>query len=157
MDAERTKLMECYILGVHLHDERFRNAAIDALVGKVEGEEEYPTGLAGDVYRCTEAGDQLRRLIVDFHVWKGQGLLFDSLSVEKLTNAVVGEWLCFPHEDAHGPLEFLEDVEVATKRAGTMVWWDHVKAPWEATLCTRYHQHVHSPGCIEMIDLSGED
>lgn len=78
MDAERTKLMECYILGQHLHDERFRNAAIDALVKKVEEEEEYPTGLAGDVYRYTESGDRLRRLIVDFHVWKGQGwLLFE--------------------------------------------------------------------------------
>lgn len=76
MDAERTKLMECYLLGTHLHDERFRNAAINALVEKVEKEEEYPTGLASDVYRHTESGDRLRKLIVDFHVWKGQGELF---------------------------------------------------------------------------------
>lgn len=79
MDAERTKLMECYILGAHLHDERFRNAAINAVVQKVEDEEEYPTGLASDVYRYTAPGDRLRRLIVDFHVWKGQGTFFDSI------------------------------------------------------------------------------
>lgn len=78
-------------------------------------------------------------------------------SVCSITNAVAGEWLCFPHEDAHGPKEFLEDVAAATKRAGTMVRWDQVKAPWEVTLCTRYHEHLQTPGCIEMIDLSGED
>lgn len=87
MDAERTKLMECYILGTHLHDERFRNAAIDALVEKVEKEEEYPTGLASDVYRHTESGDRLRKLIVDFHVWKGQGELFVPSSMRYSLNA----------------------------------------------------------------------
>ncbi|CZT24558.1 uncharacterized protein RCC_10283 [Ramularia collo-cygni] len=140
MDAEKVTLMECYILGTHLHDERFRNAAINALVQKVEEEEEYPTGLAADVYRHTSPGDKLRRLIVDFHVWKGQG-----------------EWLCFPHEDAHGPEEFLADVAAATKRAGAMVYWDHMKSPWETFLCTRYHQHAHTQGCVKVIDLSGED
>lgn len=157
LDAERTVLMECYILGAHFFDERFRNAAINALIQKVEEEEEYPTGLAADVYRSTAPGDKLRRLIVDFHVWKGQGTLNDVLLGEACIDSITGVWLRKPHEDAEGPPEFLADVAAATKRAGSAVKWDHVQVPWVMTPCGRYHEHVHTPGCVEVIDLSGED
>lgn len=157
MDAERTKLMECYVLGVHLHDERFRNAAINALVDKVEEEEEYPTGLATDVYQHTVPGDRLRRLIVDFHVWKGRGSTkTQCFPDEACTESVVGDWLRYPHEDAHGPPDFLADVAAATKKAGTRVLCDYVRRPWEFALCMKYHEHFHTPGCIEVIDLSDE-
>jgi hypothetical protein len=65
--------------------------------------------------------------------------------------------LNFPHEDAAGPREFIADVAAATKRAGAAVRWDTAQMPWNLFLCNRYHEHLHTPGCVEMIDLSGED
>lgn len=73
------------------------------------------------------------------------------------TDFVAGQWLRFPHEDAHGPREFLTDVATATLRARGMIKWDNVPMPWELNLCMRYHEHLHTPGCVETIDLSGED
>lgn len=72
-DAEWTKLAHCYIFGITVKDERFANAAVSALVEKMIEIDRYPTGIASEVYACTPRDDNLRRFIVDLHVYKGQG------------------------------------------------------------------------------------
>lgn len=73
-DAEWTRLAHCYFLGVDLKDEKFANACLTAIIETVTDTDRFPSGVATEVYEFTQAGDRLRRLIVDLHVWFGKGL-----------------------------------------------------------------------------------
>lgn len=84
-DAEWTRLAHCYLFGLSLKDEAFTNASIDAIIEKMTISDRYPTGIASEVYRFTPAGDDLRGLLVDVHVWRGRGT-----------------WVKAPHDDATG-------------------------------------------------------
>lgn len=123
-DGEWTKLAHAYFLGQTLRDEDFANASIKALIEKVKVTERFPTGIAGEVYTYTEPGDKLRCLVVDLHVWMGEG-----------------RCLVEPHEDAEGPVEFLRDViaEMAEANEGG-------ERLWETEGCA-YHEHRFTGRC----------
>lgn len=92
--------------------------------------ERYPTGLASDVYQYTGREDRLRKLIVDLHVWIGEG-----------------ECLREPHEDARGPRRFKKEVREALE-THCYAWRDpEDKAPWEMDLCGQYHRHEATRVC----------
>ena len=111
-----------------MRDEVFANAAVTALIEKVKESEHFPTGLAGGVYAYTQAGDKLRALIVDLHVWLEAGTCLVAL-----------------HEDAEGPVEFLQDVTAEMAEAGGQVPEDGEKL-WESDPCA-CHEHRVTARC----------
>ena len=129
-DVEWMRLAHCYLLGKSVEDERFANAAIDAIVEKGTEGDSWPTGLANEVYNYTSPGDRLRKLIVDIHVWRG-----------------VGEWVWAPHDDANGPAEFMRDITLSMGGAGAELYEDDAVMPWEKDLCGEYHEHAGSARC----------
>lgn len=72
-DTEWHELILMHTFATKIRDEKFANTAINALVEKVQEEDNWPTDLAHDVYDETKNGDPLRRLYVDLHVWLGMG------------------------------------------------------------------------------------
>ena len=128
-DAEWTRLAHCYLFGITIRDESFSNASIDAILEKMEDAEWYPTGVASEVYAYTSPGDNLRKLIVDMHVWCGQGT-----------------WIDAPHDDANGPVEFLQDVIRGMAKEGSDIYEKDVKMPWETNGCA-YHTHLVTAKC----------
>ncbi|KAK5168059.1 uncharacterized protein LTR77_006627 [Saxophila tyrrhenica] len=129
-DGEWTRIAHCYLLGVTLKDERFANAALSGMVEKTIAADRYPTGIASDVYAHTSSGDKLRKLIVDFHVWKG-----------------LGGWIKAPHDDSNGPVEFIRDVVTSMADAGGHIYREDCEAPWAQDLCGVYHLHEASEKC----------
>lgn len=127
-DGEWTKLAHCYFFAKVVRDEAFGNAAVTALIEKVKETERFPTGLAGEVYTYTQTGDKLRALIVDLHVWLGAGTC-----------------LVAPHEDAEGPVEFLQDVIAEMAEAGGKAREDGERL-WESDPCA-YHEHRVTSRC----------
>lgn len=128
-DAEWTRLAHLYIFGKGIGDEKFANACIDAIIEKMTESDRYPTGIASEVYQFTPAGDKLRKLLVDVHVRKG-----------------LGKWVKRPHDDADGPMEFLQDVIQGLATAGEKLYDLDWVMPWEATTCF-YHTHRGSGRC----------
>ena len=116
-DAEWTRLAHCYLLTVKIRDERFGNACIDAIIEKMIEIDRYPTGIASEVYPFTSTGDKLRKLIVDVHVWKG-----------------MGNWVRLPHDDANGPIVFMQDVIAGLAKAGGRIYGDS-EMPWDGGVC----------------------
>jgi len=110
-------------------DERFANAAVSALIEKMTESDRYPTGIASEVYACTPRDDNLRRFIVDLHVYKGQG-----------------SWIRAPHGDADAPREFIQDVINGLAVAGSSIYEDDVQMPWDRGIC-EYHKHTVTPRC----------
>ena len=122
-DAEWTRLAHCYLFGMTVGDEKFANASIDAIIEKMADTDRYPTGIASEVYQFTSEGDNLRELLVDVHVWKG-----------------LGKWVRKPHDDAEGPMEFLQDVIQGLATAGEKIYDPEADMPWEGGTC---YYHVH--------------
>lgn len=129
-DGEWTKLAHCYLFGVTVKDEGFANASITAVVEKMTELDRYPTGIASDVYQYTQPGDKLRQLLVDLHVWRGQGT-----------------WIKPPHGDADAPKEFLQDVIGGLARVGSDIYEADAEMPWEANGCA-YHTHAGGERCM---------
>lgn len=129
-DAEWMRLAHCYIFALAVKDERFANASIDALIEKMMISDRYPTGIASEVYQWTPAGNNLRSLLVDIHVWKGRGFFVKP-----------------PHDDASGPMEFLQDVINELAAAGGKIHEDGVSMPWEDAPCVFYHEHDATAQC----------
>ncbi|KAK3698450.1 hypothetical protein LTR37_016921 [Vermiconidia calcicola] len=131
-DAEWTRLAHLYLLGITLKDERFANTIITCIIEKMGEADRYPTGIASVVYACTPAGDGLRKLIVDVHVWKGHGT-----------------WISEPHDDADAPKDFLTDVIAALAEAGGQIHKEGALMPWEGKgrQCMRYHTHEGTAKC----------
>ncbi|KAM0722925.1 hypothetical protein Q7P37_001123 [Cladosporium fusiforme] len=129
-DREWMRLANAYLLGLKLGDEKFCNAVVDGLLEKVGEADRYPTGLATEVYTHTAPGDKLRALIVDLHVWKGQGTGVRA-----------------PHDDASGPPEFTQDVLHGLTAAGGAVYSQEVPMPWEVEGCEKYHVHGETERC----------
>ena len=123
VDGEWTKLAHCYIFAVTVHDEKFANACVTAIVEKMAAIDWYPTGIANEVYSFTNGGDNLRKLLVDVHVYKG-----------------LGQWVRPPHDDANGPVEFLQDVISGLAAVWSEVYEEDVMMPWEENVCA-YHSH----------------
>ena len=129
-DAEWTRLAHCYLFGLSLKDEAFTNASIDAIIEKMVISDRYPTGIASEVYQFTPTGDNLRELLVDVHVWKGRGT-----------------WVKAPHDDATGPMEFLQDVIGGLGTAGPEIHEADAEMPWEEAPCAYYHVHEATGQC----------
>lgn len=127
-DGEWTKLAHAYLFGRKVHDEGFASACVTALIEKVQETERFPTGIASEVYLYTAPGDKLRELLVDLHVWVGQG-----------------ECLKPPHEDAEAPMEFHRHVRRELRRAGDAVYGETVGL-WETDRCA-YHTHDSTAVC----------
>ena len=128
-DAEWTRLAHCYIFAITVKDEKFANACIDAIVEKMHEIDRYPTGIASEVYQFTSAGDSLRELLVDVHVWKG-----------------LGSWVRRPHDDADGPVEFLQDVIQGLATEGENIHDPEANMPWDIDACW-YHSHKVTEKC----------
>ncbi len=129
-DAEWLRLAHCYLLGREMKDERFANASLSSIVEKMAAMDTYPTGIATEIYEHTQIGDKLRKLIIDVHVWKG-----------------LGQWIRAPHDDAEGPFEFVRNVLNGMAEAGSEIYDEKCKAPWEEDLCGAYHWHEVSEKC----------
>lgn len=129
-DAEWARLAQCYLLASVVKDERFANAAIDAIVEKMTISDRYPTGLASEVYQGTSKGDNLRKLLVDVHLWKG-----------------LGTWLGAPHDDSSGPTEFKQEVYTLYRAASTEIFYEDAEMPWEESTCLHYHVHENTAPC----------
>ena len=129
LDAEWTKLAHCYLLGITIKDEKFANACIDAIIEKMDEIDRYPTGIASEVYQFTQNGDSLRKLIVDVHVLRGYG-----------------KWVRHPHDDAEGPVEFLQDVINGLATVGEKMYDFESALPWEVDRCL-YHSHEVTEKC----------
>ncbi|KAK3725079.1 hypothetical protein LTR37_000590 [Vermiconidia calcicola] len=131
-DAEWTRLAHLYLLGVTLKDEKFANTVITCIIEKMGEADRYPTGIASEVYACTPAGDGLRELIVDVHVWKGHGT-----------------WISAPHDDADAPKELFTDVIAALAKVGGEIHEEGALMPWEGRgkECMRYHAHEGTARC----------
>ena len=127
-DSEWTKLAYCYLFGLTVRDEKFANASISAIIEKMIEVDRYPTGIASEVYDLTKDGDELRKLLTDIHVWRGQGT-----------------WLKPPHGDADAPKEFLQDVITGLVKAGSELYED-VAMPWVKNGCV-YHSHQVTDRC----------
>ncbi|KAI5369602.1 hypothetical protein Slin15195_G004770 [Septoria linicola] len=139
-DCEWHRLMLLYVLAMTLRDETFANKIIDSIVEKVDETDRYPTDLATEVWESTSEGDRLRKLIVDLHVWKGQGT-----GVRR------------PHADQDGPDAFLDMVRLGLQRAGHRVSLASITQPWETagSRCAVYHSHKRTEYCsIEVLDLT---
>jgi hypothetical protein len=113
-----------------VRDERFANASIDAIIEKMTVSERYPTGIASEVYQHTNTGDNLRELLVDVHVWQGQGT-----------------WVKAPHDDATGPMEFLHDVIQGLATAGGDIYEEDAEVPWQEAPCLYYHVYEVTGRC----------
>ena len=85
-DKEWMRLAHCHIFANALRGEKFANAAIDAVIERMTISDRYPTGIAGKVSAHTAAGNNLRALLVNLHVWKGKGA-----------------WIKPPHDDTNAP------------------------------------------------------
>ena len=129
-DAEWTRLAHCYLFAIAVRDERFANASIDALIEKMTVADRYPTGIASEIYQNTTANDNLRELLVDVHVWQGQG-----------------RWVKAPHDDATGPVEFLQDVIQGLATAGGDIYQADAEVPWQEAPCLYYHVHEATGRC----------
>ena len=126
-DAEWTKLAHAYLLGRTIRDEAFANACVTAIIEKVKATERFPTGIASEVYANTLSRDSLRRLLVDLHVWTGEG-----------------KCVLPPHEDADGPRTFLRDVRLELRKTRRLR--EEQEAPWEVDRCA-YHVHEETKKC----------
>lgn len=73
-DREWHRLMLLYVLARSLRDEAFGNKVLDSIFEKANISDRYPTDLAAEVWEHTTWGDNLRKVIIDLHVWKGQGM-----------------------------------------------------------------------------------
>lgn len=110
-------------------DERFANASTTAIIEKMKELDWYLTGIASEVYQYTQPDDKLRQLLVDLHVWKGQG-----------------SWIKPPHGDADAPKEFLQDVIAGLTRVGSDMYEADAEMPWEVDGCA-YHTHARGEPC----------
>ena len=128
-DAEWTKLAHAYLFGVTVKDERFANAYISAIIENVTETLRFPSGIATEVYQFTQSGDNLRKLIVDLHVWSGKGT-----SIQR------------PREDADGPKEILQDVTGGLAAAGARFHDPDMQMPWTLDECA-YHSHDGTGRC----------
>jgi hypothetical protein len=81
------------------------------------------------VYAQTSHGDKLRALLVDLHVWKGEGT-----------------WINAPHDDANGPVYFRRDVRRGVRKAGAALEDRDLAMPWKVDLC-QYHIHETTGAC----------
>lgn len=132
---EWIRLWDLYILGDCLQDECFRNSVLDALVEKANKDERYPTQLAADTYANTPPGSPMRRLIVDFHVWTGQGGSFTKTAHNKAAKH---------HDYFTGPREFFLDTIVAFADAGPDLYKSIRQKPRIKDPCV-YHEHKDTP------------
>lgn len=73
--AESVRLCRLYVLGEKYQDARFKNAVVDAIIGKLHDEDEEgwgPTGINVDIiYRDTCEGSPARKLMIDLHMKSG--------------------------------------------------------------------------------------
>ncbi|PPJ53391.1 hypothetical protein CBER1_01002 [Cercospora berteroae] len=139
-DREWHRLMLLYVLAKSLSDEAFGNKILDSIFEKVELSDRFPTDLAAEVWEHTTWGNNLRKVIVDLHVWKGQG-----------------SGLREPHADRNGPADFLNRVRTGLTTAGGKVKDAAVTLPWAtaSNRCAKYHRHHYTDYCgIEVMDLT---
>ncbi|KAF2722618.1 hypothetical protein K431DRAFT_311602 [Polychaeton citri CBS 116435] len=133
-DGEWRRLIDMYLLGAELRDECFANLATDAILEKVEMGKpvRYPTSFAEYVYAETKVGDPLRKLLVDLHIWIGEGTGIEH-----------------PHDDADGPPAFTDAVTTGIAKLLDVefnVDQEEVNRPWDMDQCL-YHSHEITPGC----------
>lgn len=117
-----------HVLADFLKSEALKNDAINAMIEKHTEAGRYPWYLATYVYSSTVPASPLRRLIVDFHIWRGKGSgLKDS-------------------PDRGGPKEFFQDVANAILAAGAEIWAETRQVPYLTDSCA-YHEHADGVRC----------
>lgn len=170
-DREWHRLANCYLLGLTLDDEKFRNMVVEAFVEKVKETDRMPTDLASEVWYHSEDNDRLRKLLVDLHVYLGQGTFVSAADDDvhnKLTRGTAGEFIRAPHNDRYGPQEFVAAVHRAKLLAGQAIFEPNAKWPWENAhlRCFMYHCHTATQPCgftatqpcgFEVLDLTAAD
>ncbi|KAF2211435.1 hypothetical protein CERZMDRAFT_98320 [Cercospora zeae-maydis SCOH1-5] len=139
-DREWHRLMLLYVLARSLRDEAFGNKVLDSIFEKANISDRYPTDLAAEVWEHTTWGDNLRKVIIDLHVWKGQGTGIRE-----------------SHADRNGPTDFLDRVRTSLTIAGDRVKDAGITLPWanSSNRCAKYHTHHFTHYCgIEVMDLT---
>lgn len=76
--AEYSLLIDAFVFGEKIQDGPFKDASIDALIHLVDtpdkdGWKWYPTGRVDFAYQGTPEGSPLRKLLVDMHMFHGNG------------------------------------------------------------------------------------
>lgn len=144
-DEEWDELIELYLLGQRLEASKFKDAVIDAIIEKADGDTDasasrrhlsLPVDQAKKVYDNTVGSAKLRELIVDFHVYGFKG--------ETLKTGAGAR----PSPDVNAPKEFLQDVLQEVLRAGGDLYAKKKTLPWIEKPCA-YHEHGEDKPCAE--------